>query len=183
MNLWWMITSSSNCPYDQLKQRQCVALGWRELESLKRYIKPGNNWERRFKTFVQLRGNVAYSKDRRWDEQTQSMTTGVPQVFWDLLQIKQNDFIVVMETGSQMTLGRIEIRGFAKIAQDAQTSYDFKANLHHAHEACHGSIWRDWPTARFGELARPAKSFIAIHQDNDQLATVEKVWQQLASED
>ncbi len=177
MTLWWLVTSNSECSYEELKRRECIALRWRELESIQRYIKPGNNWERRFKTFIQLRGNIAYSRGKHWNKQAQDMDNGVPSIFWKFLHIQQGDYIVAMESGSQLTLGQLEVQGFAQVTQDSMSSYQFNEDFHHSHEVCHGLHWYDWSIPHFGELQKPLTSFMAIHRDNDQLGAVQNAWQ------
>lgn len=172
MNLWWMMTSSSQCSYDELKKRKCLTLGWPELEDLNKYVRDKPNWERQFKTFVQLKGNLAYANSRKWGAAEQDLNSGVPDVFWRWLQIKKGDCIVVMETGSQMTLGQIEVRGVAQITQDAMATYRYDGAYHHAHEICHGLTWVDWDIAHFGELAKPMNSFNALTIDNSQTDVV-----------
>lgn len=176
MNLWWLVTSSAHCSYSELKRRRCVALGWSEIGSLSRYIKDKPGWERQFKTFVQVRGNLAYSRDRRWTEELSALT-GVPSVFWNLLQIRQDDYVVVMETGSQLTLGNIEVQGFARVSSDAIANYRYDDQFHHAHQVFNNLEWRDWDRAHHGELQRPQTSFTSLLRDNDQLEAVRHAWE------
>ena len=176
MNLWWLFTSNYRCSYDEIKARKCIAIGWPELESLSRYIKDKPGWERQFKTFVQLRGNLAYTTDKNWLKGDDALSTGVPNIFWNLIHIKKGDFVVVMESGNQLTLGNVEIRGIAEVTQNAITSYKYDKNYHHAHQVCDGLNWQDWNTAKFSELDKPQTSFKSILMDDDQLARVEEVW-------
>lgn len=176
MNLWWLITSSVNCSYSELRQRHCLALGWREIGSLERYLRDSPGWERQFKTFVQLKGNIAYSRDKSWTDDDSALT-GVPTLFWNFMHIQKGDFVALMETGSQLTLGRIEVRGIAQVTQNAMQSYHFNEQYHHAHEVCGGLQWVDWDIAHFGELERPHQSFKALLQDNDQLDAVRQAWE------
>lgn len=166
MNLWWMFTSSSQCSYEELKKRQCLALGWPELDDLSKYVRDKPNWERQFKTFVQLKGNVAYNQDKSWDQKKQCLKEGVPAIFWRWLNIRKGDLIAVMETGSQMTFGQIEVRGIAQATQDGMASYNFDDSFHHAHQISSGLNWVDWDIAHHGELPKPEKSFNVLTIDN-----------------
>ncbi|MEX0624373.1 hypothetical protein [Saccharospirillum sp.] len=177
MNLWWLITSSVHCSYDELKRRHCVALGWAEIGSLQKYLKDKPGWERQFKTLVQVRGNLAYARDKRWTE-TASSLSGVPSLLWSLLQIRAGDFVVVMESGNQLTLGRLEVRGITRITEDGMGSYSFEEGVHHAHQISKGLNWIDWDRAHFGELPMPTQSFFSLLQDNDQLETIQLAWEQ-----
>ncbi|WP_189610777.1 hypothetical protein [Saccharospirillum salsuginis] len=181
MNLWWLVTSSVYCSYSELKQRRCLALGWREIGDLERYIKEKKGWERQFKTFVQLKGNIAYPRDKRWTEEDSALT-GVPTIFWNLLQIREGDYVAVIETGNQLTLGSIEVRGVGRVTQDAMRSYHFNEEFHHAHEVCAGLEWKDWDLAHYGELDKPSRSFKALLQDNDQLDKVDEAWGAITAE-
>lgn len=176
MDLWWLVVPSAHCSYDELKRRGCIALGWPEIGDLSRYLKDKPGWERQFKTFVQLRGNLAYQGQRHWTEDARSLD-GVPALFWRLLGIDEGDYIVLMEAGSQLSLGRTEVRGFARIHRDALASYRYEADYHHAHQVCGGLQWLDWDLAHFGELPRPEQSFRALVCDNTALETVERAWQ------
>ncbi|WP_394170928.1 hypothetical protein [Saccharospirillum alexandrii] len=177
MNLWWLITSSVHCSYDELKRRQCVALGWAEIGSLEKYLKDKPGWERQFKTLVQVRGNLAYARDKRWTE-TASALSGVPSLLWSLLQMRAGDFVVVMESGNQLTLGRLEVRGITQLTEDGMTSYSFEEGVHHAHQISKGLTWVDWDRAHLGELEMPKQSFFSLLQDNEQLETVKLAWEQ-----
>jgi hypothetical protein len=180
MNLWWLITSSGQCRYSEIKQRGCIPLGWKELGSVDKYVKDKPGWERQFKTFIQLRGNIAYQRDKTWTAEAQNMSTGVPNIFWQWLHIKQGDYVAVMETGSQLTLGNIEVMGVAEVTQDALTSYQFNEQFHHAHQVCSGLEWLDWNRAKLGELQKPKKSFKALGVDNEQLDVVIEAVEQMA---
>jgi len=183
MNLWWFISSSRHCRYDELKQRRCIALGWPELGDLSRYIKDKPGWERQFKTFSRWRGNLAYGPHSpQWTEADQHLNEGIPAVFWEFIHINVGDYIVVMETGSQITLGNIEVMGIAKVMRDALSSYHFDDQFHHAHQVCGGLQWHDWNRARHGELEKPKQSFKALLKDNEQLSQVADAWQDQLSE-
>jgi hypothetical protein len=176
MNLWWLITSGVHCSYDELKRRQCVALGWAEIGSLEKYLKDKPGWERQFKTLVQVRGNIAYARDKRWTESASALT-GVPSLLWSLLQMREGDFVVVMESGNQLTLGRLEVRGITRITRDGMASYEFVENAHHAHQISEGLTWVDWDRAHNGELEMPTHSFFSLSQDNSQLDAVQHAWE------
>ncbi|EAR10293.1 hypothetical protein MED297_13757 [Reinekea sp. MED297] len=168
------MTSSSQCSYEELKRRQCLALSWSELDDLSKYVRDKPGWERQFKTFVQLRGNIAYVNDRRWGPQQQDLSTGVPDVFWRWLHIRKGDLIALMETGSQITLGQIEVLGIARVHTDAFSTYRYDSQYHHAHQVLGGLKWVDWDIKHFGELPKPEGSFNALTIDNSQIALVEE---------
>lgn len=172
MKLWWFLSSSSKCRYLELKDRGCLALGWPELGSLTKYVRDKPGWERQFKTFVQLKGNIAYANDKVWQKEGHNLMTGVPDIFWRFLHIKEGDLVVVMETGSQLTLGQIEVMGIARVTKNAMVSYLYNDQYHHAHQICDGLVWRDWNRAKFGELEKPKASFNTFTDDNSQIDRV-----------
>jgi len=181
MNLWWLVVSKTTCGYDELKSRGCIPLGWSEIGSLAKYVKDKPGWERQFKTFVQLRGNIAYQHNKSWLNGDGALD-GVPKLFWEYLHIKKDDYIAVMETGNQLTLGNIEVRGIAKVTIDSMKSYGFNENYHHSHQVCSGLEWRDWQVAKFGVIQKPSESFKALKINNDQMKNVHEAWQILTVE-
>ncbi|WLD58625.1 hypothetical protein NFC81_02235 [Salinispirillum sp. LH 10-3-1] len=172
MALWWCITSNSRCSYEELKRRRCLALGWRDLGSLQRYIKDDPRWERQFKTRVQLKGNLAYAKDQQWVDHGAS----VPELFWRFINMPAGDYIVLLEAGSQLTLGKTEVFGIARTPDRAIGCYQYDDQFDHAHQIHADLEWVDWHRARFGELNLPRVSFKSLLQDDTELPKVEAAW-------
>lgn len=181
MAMWWFITSNARCSYEELKRRRCLALGWRELGNLAGYIRDDPKWERQFKTRIQLKGNLAYPHDRQWIEQDHAMTA-VPELFWRFLNLPQHDYIVLLEAGSQMTLGKTEVFAMARLHKPAIESYRYDENYDHAHQIYDDLTWVDWDRARFGELELPRVSFKSMLQDDAQLEQVQRAWQEAQDE-
>lgn len=172
MALWWFITSNARCSYEELKRRRCLALGWRDIGSLQHYIKDDPRWERQFKTRLQLKGNLAYSKDKSWIDHGAT----VPDLFWQLINIQPGDFIVLLEAGSQLTLGKTEVFGIAQAPHRAIEHYHYDERYDHAHQIYTDLEWIDWQRARFGELEMPRVSFKSMLRDDSQLPSVQAAW-------
>ncbi|MFN3579240.1 MAG: hypothetical protein ACK4VV_02045 [Pseudomonas sp.] len=172
MALWWCITSNARCSYEELKRRRCLALGWRELGSFQQYIRDEPRWERQFKARIQLKGNLAYPSDRQWKEHGAS----VPELFWRFINIPAGDYIVLLQSGSQLTLGKTEVFGVARTPDRSIGHYIYDEKFDHAHQVYDDLNWLDWDRARCGELHLPKVSFKSLLQDDSSLEKVEAAW-------
>jgi|GEM_PF-1560515 len=175
MNLWWLYLPSDTCSFTEITRRQCVAIGWSELGPLDKYIKDKPNWERQFKSYIQVKGDLAYSTTPRWKEKDREFDQ-IPDIFWRMLQINRGDLIVAVESGSELTLGRTVIRGIGRASQDALTSYEYEAGNHHAHTVCPDTRWFAWDRFKMGELHMPTHSFRTLCIENNQLETALDGW-------
>ena len=172
MALWWCITSNARCSYSELKRRRCLALGWRELGSLQPYIKDDPRWERQFKARVQIKGDLAYSTDSQWKDHGPT----VPDLFWRFINIPEGDYIVLLESGGQFTMGRTEVVGIARTPARSLDHYSFDEKLDHAHQIYSDLEWVDWNRAKCGELRLPGVSFKSLLGDDAELGRVEAGW-------
>ena len=135
MNLFWLLLPSDMCSFDELQKRQCVAIGWPEIGTLEKYIRVGTNWERRFKSYVQLRGDLAYGRNPSWKKSGREFDQ-IPHIFWQLLAIEQGDMIVAVESGKEITYGRPVIRGVGQITKNALGTYCYEKQHRYAHAVC-----------------------------------------------
>jgi hypothetical protein len=167
-NLWWFHTSAERCSFSELKRRKALAFGWSEFGDISRIIKDKPGWERQFKTYIQVKGDVVYHGDSKWRDGDRNFDQ-VPSIFWQLLEIKQDDLVAVIESGNQLTYGRPVVRGVGQFKQDAIKSYNFDENAKHGHSVGENIQWLDWDAAHMGELQPPKGTFRVICQNNDGL--------------
>ncbi|AJQ97331.1 hypothetical protein [Gynuella sunshinyii] len=167
MKLWWLMTHRPECSYAQLKQRGCLAIYWKDLGSLERYIRVRNGWERQLKTYIQVKGDVVFGQNPKWRKDYRELDQ-VPQAFMNFLSIKAGDLVIALEAGAATQLGRTEAFGVAEVTQDTLNSYRYDDRFDYAHCGSHGLIWHDWDRIHFGEPKLPKKPFISVTEDNGQ---------------
>lgn len=176
-NLWWFHTSADRCSFNELQRRKALAFGWTELGDISRILKDKPGWERQFKTYLQVKGDMVFHGDNKWRDGDRNLDS-VPSIVWQFFQIQQGDLVAVIETGNQLTLGRPEVRGIGQIQQNAMTSYRFESDQNHGH-CIGGSVnWMEWDSAHMGELPLPKTSFRVICQDNEGLEIAENAIRQ-----
>ncbi len=167
MDLWWLIVPSGACNFKQLQKRECLAIGWGELGSLERYIKKSNGRERLLKGYIQVVGDSVYYGDNAWP--VDRAFDQVPDIFIRLMQIKNNDLVVVIEVGSEITYGRAMVRGIAQVNIDAASSYRYDEKYKHSHCVCPDTIWYEWDRVKMGELQMPQENFRTLTINNEQI--------------
>ena len=166
MKLWWLMIHRPDCSYEQLKQRSCLAMRWKELGSLDRHIRQRPGWERQLKTYIQVKGDVVFNHNPQWRKDYRDMDQ-VPQAFINFLSVKAGDLIIALEAGAATQLGRTEAFGVAEATDDAVSSYQYDDNHAYAHSASHGLVWHNWDRIHFGEPKLPKKMFISITEDEN----------------
>lgn len=178
MKLWWLNTPYGKCSLRELKMRSAVCLGWTELGPLNRYVKDKPGWERQFKTFVQIKGDIAYRSSEKW-KNSQREFDQVPNVFWQLLSIKKDDLIITLETGNPYTRGTPIISAIGQAGSDALKSYQFNDSFTYGHSVCDDTNWLEWDSMRYNDFSLPANSFLGLTIDEFQLDYALKIWSAL----
>jgi len=176
VNLWWIHLSSEQCSFNEVTNRQCIPIGWSELNSLERHIKNIPHWERRLKSYIQLKGDVAYSKNASWKDIERNFEE-VPEVFVRMLSIKRNDLIIAIESGHELHAGRPTIKGIARVTEDAFSSYQYNSNFRHAHSVCPNTQWLTLDSFHMSELNIPYLSFRTLCSETSQLKDAISSWQ------
>jgi len=176
MHLYWLMLSAESCSFNEISRRQCIAIGWPELGSLEKYVRDRPDWERRFKSYLQIRGDVAYTNSRQWQASERDFDQ-VPSIFWRMLQIKKGDLVLAVESGNELTLGRPTIRGVCRASADAINSYAYDDAYHHAHRVCPDTKWVAWDRLSMGEPSFPKQNFRTLCQDDSQIDTVMAGWE------
>lgn len=182
MNLWWLYTRHDTCGFSEIEQRSCIPFSWSEIGNIGKYVKDKPNWERQFKTYVQIKGDLAYSNDANWQLENRDFDR-VPELFWKFLHIKAGDIIVCIESGSQKTLGKPVERGIGLVTQDGFASYDYKDQFSYAHSVCKNTRWfslEHWSKSLALEM--PKQSFFILSQDNSQMALAQDIIDEMTSE-
>lgn len=175
MKLWWLNLQADVCPFNDFAKRQSISIGWPELETLEKQINSKSYSERRFKSYIQIKGDIAYARNPKWKGGERSFDN-VPHVFTQLLSIEKGDLIIALELGNEKNFGRPAIRGIAQASQDAFGTYSYDKAHHHAHTVCPGTVWTPWQRSTMGELRLPNISFNALCVENSQL---DDAWERL----
>ena len=155
------------CNLRQLQKRLCIAIGWRRLGSIEKYVKKSNGRERLLKGYIQVLGDIVYFGDPNWSKDRSFDQT--PDIFSRLVQIKKDDLVVLIEVGSELTYGRAVVRGIAQVRSDAVSSYYFDNAYSHAHSICPNTRWYEWDRIKMGELQMPQTNFRTLIMDSSQI--------------
>ncbi|MGH1439532.1 MAG: hypothetical protein ACRBBR_05425 [Cellvibrionaceae bacterium] len=175
MDMYWLLLNTNACSFAEIQKRQCIAIAWPELGTLEKYIREKPDWERQFKGYLQIRGDLAYGRESSWMNVDRHFDQ-VPDIFWQLLKIKKGDIVVAVESGNELTFGRPVIRGIARINHDAIHHYQYNEKYHHAHSVCPKTTWFPWDNFTMGELQMPHTNFRALLADNEQIHQVMEGW-------
>jgi len=169
MNLWWFYTRADTCSFTQMQERSSIPFGWSETGDIQKYIRNKPNWERQFKTFIQVKGDLAYVNDNSWHLNDRNLDM-VPELFWKLIQIKKDDLIICIESGSAQTMGKPWISGIGQVIRDASLSYHYNPAYTNAHSVCEGIEWKS-----MGHLHKnypielPKQDFFILYEDKEQI--------------
>lgn len=169
MNLWWLYTRHDVCNIAEVSSRSTIPFGWSEIGDISRYVKDRPNWERQFKAFIQVKGDLAYARDNSWLLDNRSKDK-VPNLFWQFLQIKAGDIVVCIESGSQRTMGKPVIAGLGEVSKNAIDSYNFDNGYHFSHSVCSNTRWtnlKNWNKVQ--PIQMPDNDFFILCQDNSYL--------------
>lgn len=178
MNLWWYYTQYTNCSFSEIQKRSSVPFGWSEIGALDRYVKDKPNWERQFKTFVQVKGDIAFNGNTAW-QTNYRQTDRVPDLFWQMLQIKKDDLIICIESGNSVTMGKPFIAGISQATVDGIKSYQFDDKFKNSHNVCSGLLWSSWNLNTPQDFPMPKEDFLILKQDNSLVRQAHDVWLQL----
>jgi hypothetical protein len=103
MKIYWLALDKNgkHTSYEEIKHRKVIAIGWRSLGDLNSLTNDAIQKDKTsFKQVVSIFGDVAYKNKRWWDNDKKY----VPEIFWKLFHIKQDDIIIAVEGTS--------VRGF-----------------------------------------------------------------------
>lgn len=169
MNLWWFYTRNDTCSFNQMRERSSIPFGWSEIGDIQKYIKNKANWERQFKTFIQVKGDLAYVNDNSWYLNYRDLNM-VPGLLWQILQIKKDDLIICIESGSAQTMGKPKISGIGQVTTDAILSYRYNPAFSYAHSVCEGIQWKSMDHLHKSlPIQLPKQDFFILYKDDEQI--------------
>lgn len=165
MNIYGLALDREYTSYEELRPRQVVAQGWRQLGDLRTLCRLAADprYEARFRDAVTGLAELAYGRRAPHLDRPGN-------VMWNLMRAQAGDLFVAIE-------GTV-VRGISQVLAPGAFTYQFEPNFEYAQTFGHPVRWFDWDLNVFGPApTAPAQSVPGVAQVRNERNRIARAWE------